>query len=292
LCSRRLPGHESLKAQLAEWSIGALQQVVLPGTDFVVSRFIFGTASLLNAGDARTRQRLLDAVVDTGFTHFDTAPYYGFGIAERDLAPILHKHRNTSVTTKVGLYSAGGEAQSEQMVFLRKAAGRVLHALSRPTVDFSVKRARAALEGSLRRMGREQVEVYMLHEPLLPLLDTDEWLRFLGDARAAGKVRHYGLALTADRLAPFLSTQSALADLVQVCDSLADKEADILPRSGRPLQITYGYVSAARAAGSQLGVEDVLRAALQRNRDGAIIVSSRRKERLAQYAQLAAEEAR
>lgn len=268
-----------------------MQQITLPGTDLAVSRFIFGTAGLFNAGPAAARQRLLEAAVEAGFTHFDTAPYYGFGVAERELGLLLRRHPRLGVTTKVGLYSPGGDDQRDYSVFVRKALGRVLRPLSRPTVDFSVARARHALEGSLRRLGRERIDVYMLHEPQLALIATDEWQRFLDDCRRTGKIGEAGLALTADRLGPFLAAASPLTRLVQVCDSLEGREADILPQHGRPLQITYGYVSAARSSGSPLGVADVLRAALRRNAGGAIIVSSRRPDRLAQYPRLAAEAA-
>jgi aryl-alcohol dehydrogenase-like predicted oxidoreductase len=88
-----------------------MNQITLQGTDIRVSRFSFGTAGLFNASlSARERGRLLNAAYDAGFTHFDTAPYYAFGIAERDLRPFLASRPNATVTTKVGLYSRRGSA--------------------------------------------------------------------------------------------------------------------------------------------------------------------------------------
>jgi D-threo-aldose 1-dehydrogenase len=63
-------------------------------------------------------------------------------------------------------------------------------------------------------------------------------------------------------------------------DSLDGREADALTTRGRPLQITYGYVSGRKAGGSVAGT---LREALRRNGRGAVIVSTRRIERLDQY---------
>jgi D-threo-aldose 1-dehydrogenase len=251
-----------------------------------VSRFIFGTASLFNSGTARARRQLLFSAVDAGFMHFDTAPYYGFGTAELDLAPVLKKHPEVTVTTKVGIYSPGGESQPAAAVLLRKAAGRFVKSLSRPTVDFSVARAKQALEGSLRRLNRDRVDIYTLHEPELQLLSTDEWQKWLDKIVMEGKIRTFGLALTADRLEPFLKHKSELARFVQVHDSLSGQEADILRRFGKPLQITYGYVSAARKEGSPLAVTEVLRRALGRNAEGAIVVSTTKAARLTQYARL------
>ena len=264
-----------------------MRKVVIPGTDLSTSRFIFGTASLFQVGTRQTRRRLLDAAVEHGFLHFDTAPYYGFGHAERDLAPVLKAHPEVKVTTKVGIYSAGGEAQSAASVLLRKIGGKVLARLSRPDRSFDLKRARASLEGSLRRLGREHIDLYMLHEPELHLLDCAEWLGWLESVRLSGKVGRFGLAVTALQLQPFLASNSPLTNVVQILDSLDRREADILPTHQRPLQITYGYISAARRAGDvTTTVPELLRLALRRNAHGAIIVSTGRPGRLGQYARI------
>ena len=62
-------------------------------------------------------------------------------------------------------------------------------------VDWSVKRARSALSASLRRLGRERIDLYLWHEPDLRLIATDEWLRWLEDERA--RVAWFGVAETA-----------------------------------------------------------------------------------------------
>ena len=265
-----------------------MQTVTLAGTDLKMSKFIFGTASLFNAGSREKRLALLEAVIASGITHFDTAPYYGFGMAERDLGAVLARHPEVTVTTKVGIRSPGGERQPWASIFLRKAAGRFVKPISAPAIDFSLAYARTALEDSLRRLKRDRIDIYMLHEPELHLVAADEWRRWLEDAKAAGKVRTYGLALTADRLEPFLEARTGLDEVIQVLDSLKDREADVLPRHGRPLQITYGYVSAARKVGDETPVGDILAQAVTRNPDGAIIVSTRQPGRLSQYTDILA----
>lgn len=265
-----------------------MQRVILPGTDVAVPRFIFGTASLFNVGSRTSRRRVLDAAYDHGLTHFDTAPYYGFGAAERDLRPLLARNPDAAVTTKVGIYSPGGERQPDALVFARKAVGRLVPAISAPERDWSVTRARGALDGSLRRLGRERIDLYMLHEPDLGSLHTDEWLRWLDDEVAAGRVRRFGIASDAERLAPFLAAPSRLIDIVQTTDSLDGRDADVLVACGRPLQITYGYVSAAKRRHAAVDVPAILAGALERNRSGAVIVSTGRPDRMRQYADLAA----
>ncbi len=260
--------------------------VCLPSTQLHLSRFVFGTASLFNAGNAHQRIALLEAAVAAGFTHFDTAPYYGFGWAERDLGQLISRHPQVTVTTKVGIYSPGGEDASRSAVFLRKVAGRLVPAMSRPTVDFTLSRAQKMLESSLIRLKCERVALYMLHEPELQMVTTDEWQRWLEIEVTRGRIGAFGLALDSKRMTPFLNTAPGLAQVVQVHDSLDGCEADCLTTHGRPLQITYGYVSAARKLGSNQTLDAILTKALKRNQHGAIIVSTTKPERVDQYAKL------
>jgi D-threo-aldose 1-dehydrogenase len=266
-----------------------VRRLIIPGTGLETSRFIFGTSSLMRVGSEKARRRLLAAAVEHGFLHFDTAPYYGFGVAERDLAPILKANPALRVTTKVGIYSPGGEEQAATSVLMRKVGGKVFPSLARPTTSFDLNRAKRCLTGSLRRLGREHIDLYMLHEPELHLLVAGEWLEWLEwleGLRSKGTIGFYGLALTATRLQPFLSSGSALAQVTQVLDTLKGREGDVLALHERALQITYGYISGARAVGDDSPVSELLRLAAKRNAHGPIIVSTKRVDRMAQYARL------
>lgn len=263
-----------------------MRTLTLPGTGLRVSRFIFGTGGLLNAGHAGQRRRLLFAAVDAGFTHFDTSPYYGFGLAERDVAAVLRVRPQVTFTTKVGLYPPGGADQPAAWVVVRKMLGRMNAALSRPVVDFSLTAANRSLEDSLRRTCRDTVDLYLLHDPVPELLATDEWQRWLDSCVAAGKMRHFGMAPTTKSTRIFLDQATALTAVIQLRDSVEGREADVLEHYGRPQQITYGYASAALRTDPHCDVLPVLRTALARNRTGGIIVSSRRTDRLLQYSQL------
>ena len=260
-----------------------MRKIRLPGASLSCSRFIFGCAGLFNVGTQKRRLAVLEAAVDSGFSHFDTAPYYGFGMAERDLADVLKRHHHVTLTTKVGIYSPGGENQSYGEIFLRKAGGRFLPSLSRPTVSFELALARKSLEGSLCRLGRDHIDLYMLHEPRVELVATDEWRGWFQGLMSSGVIGGFGIAATVDRVQGFLEKAPELAPVVQTIDSLDRREADVLTLYGRPLQITYGYVSAARERGDTRSVSEILHAGLKRNRGGALIVNTRRVERLPQY---------
>ena len=271
------------------YEYSSMQRIVLPGTDLRVPRFLFGTANLFSAGTRARRLRVLESAIDRGLTHFDTAPYYGYGIAERDLARVLRRHAHATVTTKVGIYSPGGEDQSAAAVFFRKAGRRVLASRARPTSDWDLARAQRSLESSLHRLGRDCIDLYLLHEPQLALLAVEEWLRWLEREVKAGRVRHFGIAAATPHLEPFLAAASPLAAILQAPDSLSEREADTLLARGRQLQITYGYVSRAIRIDRTVDVGEVLRQALARNSNGAVIVSTTRPERMGLYASIASQ---
>ncbi len=255
----------------------------LPGTEVHLSRFAFGTARLHHLSSSRSRRKLLDAAVAHGFTHFDTAPIYGFGLAERELAPLLAAEPSLTVATKVGLYPPGRSEQTWTAVLARKVAGRLYPSLSRVRVDLSVKRAEASLDASLKRLGRERLDILFIHEPDAALIETEEWHRWLERERKRGRLCAFGIAGAIARLEPFLSNASPLAQVIQTADSVDGREADRVLDTHRPLQITYGYLSAARRSGAHFEPRQLLVDALRRNRTGSILISTRRLERLAAY---------
>jgi len=248
-----------------------------------LSRFGFGTSRLFNVASPRLRERLLATAYEHGITHFDTAPLCGFGVAERDLKTLLAAHPDATVATKVGLYPPGGADQHAFSVFFRKVAGRLVPAFSKVIVDWSIDRARKSLDGSLRRLGRERIDLYLLHEPEAHLLATDEWLAWLDSER--DRIKAFGIACEAAKLPAFFVGGHPLARIVQCSDSISGTEADVVIRAGRPLQITYGYISAAKR-GPNPDIEATLIAALSRNSQGCILVSTSKEERIRRFAEL------
>jgi D-threo-aldose 1-dehydrogenase len=260
-----------------------MKSVLLPGTDIRVSRFVFGTASLHHVGTLNRQIDHLRAAADAGFTHFDTAPLYGFGGAETAIGEAFNARSDITVTTKVGLYPPGGcNLRSRRTMLVRKAMGRILPKFSRPVADWSVAQARTSLNASLRRLRRERVDVLLLHEPEIDLLATDEWLRWLEEER--DRVGTFGIAGPAARVAPFVRCDHSLARIVQSRDGIESCEADFMIEAGRRMQFTYGYLS---GLANGLDPVEILTGALSRNLTGAIVVSTCRRDRLPLFAGIA-----
>jgi len=254
-----------------------MKYTLLPGTDITISRLSFGTASLHHLESSCKRQALLAAAVEHGFSHIDTAPYYGFGLAEIEVGRLLRNRSNDlTVATKVGLYPPGGGDSTTLSVWTRKALGKLVPSFARPIIDLSIATASKSLENSLRHLKRDFVDILFLHEPASDLLTTDEFTNWLMQQRELGKLRYWGLAGPSEKFRSWISDGHALAQVLQVRDSIRNGNAHPVLDAGRAFQLTYGYLSGAQVESRDLSVRDVLRAALARNQTGSVLVSTRR----------------
>lgn len=264
-----------------------MQYTVIEQTDVRVSRISFGTASLHHLFSARQRQQLLETAESVGISHFDTSPYYGYGLAEADLGVFMQGRRDSfTVATKVGLYPFGGAAHGAFAVWARKAAGKIYPRLSAPEVDWSVNRAADSLNASLRRLKSDYVDFLFLHEPDIGLLNADEFLKWIETEQSKGKVRYWGLAGLPELLEPWVCINHPLAKVLQFKDSFGRNHADFIAKHGRGFQFTYGYLSSQTKKGAQMSAAELIRKALIRNAQGSVIVSSRKARRIKEIGKL------
>lgn len=264
-----------------------MKQVVIEGADIPVSRIALGTATLHHVFSSSKRQKLLNVAASAGISHFDTSPFYGFGLAECDVGALLKKGRSRfTVATKVGLYPWVASAESAASAWALKAVGKAIPIASKPLINWQVSRARQSFQQSLRRLGTDYLDFLFLHEPDRRLIDADEFQRWIEDEVARGAVRMWGLAGVAEKVAPWVLAGHRLARVVQTQDSLDGKEADFMISAGRRLQFTYGYLSASPTREGTAAAHTVLKAALERNTHGSIIVATRRADRIAELARL------
>jgi aryl-alcohol dehydrogenase-like predicted oxidoreductase len=257
-----------------------MKRVVLPGTDLAVSRLSFGTGSLHHLPVRGRRLDLLAAALDHGFTHFDTAPYYGLGLAESELGRAFGKRRGeVTIATKFGLYPHGRAVSSTPALWLRKGLGKLATRYSVPIVDWSAARAAKSLRDSLERLRTDYVDILFLHEPSGEAVRSDELWRWLEGEKQKGTIRAWGMSGEPSELRTSIS--HPLAMVLQARDSTLRSEADAILQAGRPLQLTFGYLSASAGQVGPMSAAVVLEAAFLRNRTGSILISTRRPEHLA-----------
>jgi pyridoxine 4-dehydrogenase len=178
----------------------------VPLGDLTVNRMAFGAMRLTGAGvwgepaDRDGAKAVLRRALDLGVTLIDTAASYGPQVNEALIAETLHPYpEGLVVATKGGLTRPGpGEWERD----------------GRPET------LRESLEGSLRRLRVERIDLYQLHavDPRVPIEDS---VQTLADLQREGKIRHVGLSnvdarelATARKIVPIVSVQNrySLAD--------------------------------------------------------------------------------
>jgi methylglyoxal reductase len=195
----------------------------LPGTDLHLSRVGMGcwTISRLWWGDdhddARA-QRTVHAALDVGINWFDTAPLYGHGHADRLLAQALAGHPDAIVATKVGVRWEGEHAES----------------------DLTPAHVVADCEASLRRLGRDRIDLLQVHWPCQRGTPLEDTLGALVGLIERGKVRAIGLCnypapalAMARELAPIACLQTPLSLLRREYEGALAAEVSI-PRGPAP----------------------------------------------------------
>src|SRR4051812_20542226 len=141
-----------------------------------VSTLTLGTMTFGRETDEETSHAQLDLFVESGGTLIDTADVYGQGVSEEI----------------IGRWLAKQPAEVRRDVVLA-TKGRFAMGQGRNELGLSRKHLRDALDGSLRRLGVDHVDLYQVHafDAHTPL---DETLGFLTDAVSAGKISYVGLS--------------------------------------------------------------------------------------------------
>ena len=147
--------------------------------DLTVNRLGFGAMRVAGSdiwGDPKDRpamRRLLVRAFELGHNFFDTADSYGPNVSEIIIAEALHPYpKGLVVATKGGLVRPSRHRWDED--------GRPEH-------------LRRALDGSLKRLKLECIDLYQFHapDPKVPFGDS---IATLAELQRAGKIRHLGVS--------------------------------------------------------------------------------------------------
>jgi aryl-alcohol dehydrogenase-like predicted oxidoreductase len=154
-----------------------MKHISLGGLD--VSRIGLGTMAMSgyyldpDSSDAES-VRTIQRAVELGVTHIDTAEIYGPYVNEELVGRALNGRRDDVVlATKFGFVSHAGGGPG--------------------VLDSSPVNIRTAVEGSLKRLGTDRIDLYYQHrvDPNTPIEDT---IGALAELVAEGKVLHIGLS--------------------------------------------------------------------------------------------------
>ncbi len=178
------------------------------GGDLTVNRLGFGAMRLTGPGiigppaDHEEAVAVLRRAVELEVNFIDTAESYGPHVSEELIAEALYPYPNGLVIATKGGFDRPGSGQW--------------------TVNGRPERLREELDGSLRRLRLERIDLYQLHR-IDPDVPEEDQFGFLQMARQKGKIRHIGLSEASveqiARARPFFPVAS-----VQNRYNLADRE--------------------------------------------------------------------
>ena len=159
--------------------------------------------SVLGA-DGADASELVAAAFHGGIRFFDTANIYGQGESERILARTLKPVRDqVTIATKAGQYFPNWLRLVQPLkstlgpILKQSGAGRGLVSKARAGTlpqDFSYSFLCSSVEGSLRRLEVDCVDVLMLHSPPCEIIERGDALGSLERLRRAGKALTVGIS--------------------------------------------------------------------------------------------------
>jgi aryl-alcohol dehydrogenase-like predicted oxidoreductase len=205
------------------------------GMEFSVLGFGCGAVGgLMVRGDPLDQERTIARAIAAGVNYFDTAVQYGNGESEKNLGRILQSLKPASVFvgTKVRMPSAD--------------LGRIGNAVVK------------SLEGSLRRLRRDRVDILHLHNAITETgggeaLSIRQVLSDVVPAferlRAEGKTRFLGLTAVGDTMALHQAIDARAFDSAQVVYNILNPSAAVALPASYPAQDYGRLFDHAKAAG-------------------------------------------
>src|SRR6201998_1445542 len=209
------------------------------GTEVSVHRLGYGAMRLTGPGiwgppkDRKLALAVLRRAVELGVNFIDTADSYGPHVSEELIAEALHPYPSDLVIATKGGWDRPGPNQW--------------------THDATPDHLRKAVEGSLKRLRLERIDVYQLHIPD-PVVSFDLSVETLAQLREEGKIRNVALSNVtqehierARKIVPIVSVQNRY--------SFADREWDYVVdycERNRIVFIPWFPLGAGRIAGEVL----------------------------------------
>jgi predicted oxidoreductase len=125
-------------------------------------------------------KRVVQSAIDAGYNHFDHADIYGGGASEQLFGELLkqlpHLREKMILTSKASIRPKNNE-----------------NTYAPTRYDFSKAYILSSVEGSLKRLHTEQLDLFLLHRPDY-LFDINEVAETFKQLKDSGKVAHFGVS--------------------------------------------------------------------------------------------------
>jgi aryl-alcohol dehydrogenase-like predicted oxidoreductase len=146
-------------------------------TGLLVSELALGTWGLSGEAygtvDPEEAEKIVGRALEIGFSTFDTCDAYGAGKVEAMLGRVLEKRLDVTVITR-----GGTDRRTEP-----------------PIQNFAPEYIEGAVARSQKRLKREAIEIYLLHNPGAETLKRGETTDAIKALVQAGRIRHWGVSV-------------------------------------------------------------------------------------------------
>jgi pyridoxine 4-dehydrogenase len=168
--------------------------------------------------DRAEAKRVLERAVELDVNLIDTADSYGPEVSERLIGETLWPYKPGLVIATKGGYVRSGP--------------------NRWTPNLKPRHLREALEGSLRRLKLDRIDVYQLHNMGDPAVPLAEAIDTLAEMQREGKIRHIGVS---NFTVPQLTEARGIASIVSVQNryNLGDRASEAVLAECEALGIPF-----------------------------------------------------
>lgn len=154
--------------------------------------------------------KALHAAIDGGMNFIDTSDAYGEGHSERVVGAFLKERPDR-----------------DQIIVCTKGGNNMVTGARNFTPDY----IRGCVEGSLRRLGVEAIDLYLLHNPSLQNMQARDSYDVLETYKAQGTIKHWGVSVNTVAECDYVIASGEPAAMQMEYNLLVQNTADVFARA-------------------------------------------------------------
>jgi aryl-alcohol dehydrogenase-like predicted oxidoreductase len=237
-------------------------------SDFRTSNLGFGTSLLTRNNSIKDAISNLETAFDSGVTHYDCAKLYGFGNAEMILGKFAKgKRHQITITTKTGMsglqlpfcalpminFIRSVVKSNQSSITSNSVFGTPVSGVFRPNLVLN------DLHTSLKKIGTDFVNFYLLHESNVSQANQEDIIEVLQKSKDAGKIKMFGIASNSQSIRSEYLDLNKAYQVLQHSDQAFENNIALMPNQNQQFfRIVYNVFSRIKQIEHKLAIEKEL----------------------------------